>query len=245
MASASQVAEILRVLFEGDASPAPDCRACQEQLAAYVDAEMAGLDAEPGFSAVRAHLQSCENCQVDYQELRELLALERADEMTAPPAPAAFDFGYLEAPVAGPDGAATTRKPASARTWWWDTAGRLIIRFSADLLSGLATPGLQPSYLKGTRASEVEYAMTDPAEDVEVRVRAAPSQEGSAAYDVVVDVEAARRGGWPHLAGILVTLRTGKNEAATTRETDAFGTASFEDIPAEALPELVFEITIP
>ena len=46
---------------------------------------------------------------------------------------------------------------------------------------------------------------------------------------------------WPHLAGTQVTLKRGDAEEET-QTTDAHGEALFEDIAADDLPHLVFEI---
>lgn len=241
MALTSGAAAILQALFEKESLPTPDCDGCQEHLAAFVDAELAGFDLEPGFSALRAHLAACTNCQEAYEELRELLGLEREGALDAPPMPGYFDFGYLPTRSAAP----SSRETAPGGAWRWDALGRLIIQFSADLLRSLRAPGLQPGYLKGTDFASAEYSMSDPAEGVEVRVRVAPLQHDPRLYDVAVDIEIARRGGWPNLRGILVTLRYDAAEPRITRETDAFGRVVFEGISAEALSDLGFEIAVP
>ena len=78
---ASQVRSILRALFDDDDLPTPGCAPCQEQLAALVEAELAGQPAGAAFPTVDAHLGQCAACQRAYQELKALLALQR------PPSP--------------------------------------------------------------------------------------------------------------------------------------------------------------
>ncbi len=126
---------ILQALFEDDAFPTVDCRVCQDQLSAYVDAELAGDDAAAAFPTVQTHLAGCATCQLARDELKTLLAQEQSGELAPPPLAATFDFSYLPArtPVAPP----SEPQPAS-QPWRLDALGRLVIQFTADLLRGHA-----------------------------------------------------------------------------------------------------------
>lgn len=59
---ASHVQSILQALFEDEGFPTPDCAPCQEQLAVYIDVELAGQPTEASFPAVAAHLDRCAAC---------------------------------------------------------------------------------------------------------------------------------------------------------------------------------------
>jgi hypothetical protein len=58
-------------------SPAPDigCEQCFELLDVYVEAELAGEDAERRAPGMRAHLDGCPACAEEHDSLRELLSV--------------------------------------------------------------------------------------------------------------------------------------------------------------------------
>ena len=228
---ASQVQTILHALFEDEDIVTPDCAPCQQQLAAYIDAELAGLPADARFPAVAAHLDQCSACQQAYQELKVLLALERSGELAAPPVAPAFDFGYLP-----PRPARLSPQPAS-RSWRLDELGRLVIQFTADLLASLQGPALQPAMLKSGAPAGLRYELTDELDDLRVCIEAEPQWGDPQRMAVEVEVDIPSRGGWPHLAGNLVTLRSGA-DLIDEQETDAFGKVVFENVPAVDLPRL-------
>lgn len=232
---ASQIASILHALYEEDSWPTPDCPTCDSQLAAFVDAELAGAAVEARFPAVAAHLAQCSHCQQAHQELRALLHLERAGKLAVPSAPARFDFSYL--PSRPPAAAA----PAQPKPWRLDALGRLVIEFTAELLRNLPGPTLQPAMLKGEPLASLRYELADVVDDVAVRIEVEPQRRNPQRLTIEVDVEIPSRGGWPHLAGSVVALRRG-DELIDKQETDSFGKALFDGVPAADLPQLVFEI---
>lgn len=232
---APQVQSILQAIFADEGHPTPDCAPCQEQLAAFVDAELAGQPADQRFPAVALHLGQCATCQQAYQELRALLALELAGELATPPAPASFDFSYL------PGRPAAAAAPAQPKPWRLDALGRLVIEFSAELLRSLPGPALQPALLKSDAPAGLRYELADAVDDLAVRIEAEPQPRNPQRLTVEVEVDIPSRGGWPHLAGSVVALRRG-DELLDRQETDPFGKAVFEDVAAADLPQLVFEI---
>jgi anti-sigma factor RsiW len=58
----------------GPAGPEIGCDACFDLLDEYVDAELAGGDADERIPGMRAHLQGCPACHEEYESLRELAA---------------------------------------------------------------------------------------------------------------------------------------------------------------------------
>lgn len=233
---ASQIASILHALYEEDSWPTPDCPTCDSQLAAFVDAELAGAAVEARFPAVAAHLAHCSYCQQAHQELHALLRLERAEKLAVPSAPASFNFSYL--PSRLPAAAA----PAQPKPWRLDALGRLVIEFTAELLRNLPGPALQPAMLKGDAPpAGLRYVLADAVEDLAVRIEVEPQRRNPQRLTIEVEVDIPSRGGWPHLAGNVVTLRRGA-ELIDKQETDSFGKALFDGVPAADLPQLVFEI---
>jgi hypothetical protein len=57
----------------GPAGPEVGCDECFDQLDQYVEAELAGSDAEAQHPGMAAHLVGCPACQEDYESLRALL----------------------------------------------------------------------------------------------------------------------------------------------------------------------------
>ena len=56
----------------GPQGPEIGCEACFELLDEFVDAELAGRDADAGVPGMRAHLAGCPACREEYESLREL-----------------------------------------------------------------------------------------------------------------------------------------------------------------------------
>ncbi len=59
------------------------CDECFEQLDRYVDASIAGADADRAVPGMHAHLQGCPACNEDHESLLEFVA-HAAGEPTAP-----------------------------------------------------------------------------------------------------------------------------------------------------------------
>ena len=58
----------------GPPGPEIGCEACFDLIDLYVDAELAGEDADARVPGMRAHLQGCPACHEEYESLRELAA---------------------------------------------------------------------------------------------------------------------------------------------------------------------------
>jgi anti-sigma factor RsiW len=59
----------------GSSAPDIGCEQCFELLDIYVDAELAGEDAERRVPGMRAHLDGCPACAEEYDSLRELMGV--------------------------------------------------------------------------------------------------------------------------------------------------------------------------
>ena len=58
----------------GPAGPEVSCEACFERLDEYVDAELAGRDADREIPGMAAHLEGCPACREDHESLRDLVS---------------------------------------------------------------------------------------------------------------------------------------------------------------------------
>jgi hypothetical protein len=58
----------------GPAGPELTCEACFEELDRYVEAELAGEDADAAIPGMRAHLAGCPACAEDHESLLAFLA---------------------------------------------------------------------------------------------------------------------------------------------------------------------------
>ena len=58
----------------GPAGPEVSCEVCFERLDEFVDAELAGADADAAIPGMRAHLAGCPACREEYESLRDLAA---------------------------------------------------------------------------------------------------------------------------------------------------------------------------
>ena len=65
--------EMLRRML-GPKGPEVTCEVCFEELDRYVEAELAGRDADTEIPGMRAHLEGCPACSEDHDSLRELLS---------------------------------------------------------------------------------------------------------------------------------------------------------------------------
>jgi hypothetical protein len=73
MAEHSKHANRLLGQLLGPAGPDLGCEACFELLDVYVEAEVAGEDADVRVPGMRAHLEGCPACAEEHDTLRDLL----------------------------------------------------------------------------------------------------------------------------------------------------------------------------
>jgi len=92
-----ELRSVLQSILNADMVERLVCGPCQDVLYAYIGAELDGENAAAIFPTVRPHLDQCEECRKEYEELQALLQMERLREFVEPPTPPAFDFSYLEA----------------------------------------------------------------------------------------------------------------------------------------------------
>ena len=64
-------------LVLGPAGPELTCDECFAELDRYVEAELAGADADSAVPGMRAHLEGCPACGEDHESLLALVRAER------------------------------------------------------------------------------------------------------------------------------------------------------------------------
>jgi hypothetical protein len=69
--------EIERLL--GPTGPEVTCDECFELLDEYVDAEVAGADADARIPGMRAHLHGCPACREEHESLHALVAADERE----------------------------------------------------------------------------------------------------------------------------------------------------------------------
>ena len=96
--------------------------------------------------------------------------------------------------------------------------------------------------MKGDAPAALTYQLAGQIDDLDVRISAEAQRRDPQLLTLEVAVDIPSRGGWPHLAGSVVTLRRGA-DLIDEQETDAFGKAVFDNVPTADLPLILFEIT--
>jgi hypothetical protein len=92
----SNIKSLLQSIFDQDMAEPPKCQSCQNELHAYIEAELDGEDVATLFPEIAHHLDECQECQQAYDELQALLVKDRQGELAMPPVEPDFDFSYLE-----------------------------------------------------------------------------------------------------------------------------------------------------
>jgi len=236
----SRIGHLIRALATDEVDRLT-CRECQELLPEYLQAEMDGCAHEEQWRPVALHLETCPHCSEVYTALTDLMELAYGEGGVEPPHYPAPDLPFLQAARSAPP------QPPGVN-WRLDEWGRLIIRFSAELVRTLQSPAYRPAYaaagLKSARSQRIlcRLSLQEAVEDLEVTVTVEEERDAPGRCTIIVEVNIPSRGGWPNLAGTQVTLKRGERELGT-QWTDAFGKAVFDGISTADLPHLTFEIT--
>ena len=95
---ASPAAVRLANALLGESDPARIGNHCVEDLPVYVDAELAGADVSAAYPAVKHHLDLCERCAAQYQDLLQFALQEASESVEAPADMPALDLSFLPPP---------------------------------------------------------------------------------------------------------------------------------------------------
>ena len=153
-------------------------------LARFVELELAGEAPEAEMPHVHHHLTLCPDCRREYEELLDVLRLERAGAWEEPTATPTFDLSFLGT-------SAEVRRGASAevRRAWTQLGPRLrryaeriaVARLGDLARRGQLPPGLQLQYapaprLRGpeTEVSPTAFRLTDAEANLQLEVEVRP-----------------------------------------------------------------------
>jgi hypothetical protein len=206
-----------------DSTAVAAAHAMRELLPDYATAIVLGQAGAPEYAALLAHLDTCIECQVDLDDLVEIVELAYIRDVNAAFAYPAANLAFL---------------PPSHVLPWLVDAGRLLISFSEALLESLG-----PAALAGASRGQLLYRyVQEPGSvaDMEVAIEVYAEQAEAHAGRVHVSVDVPTRGPFDQV-GSTVVLHA--DEAIWRGETDESGSVDFAHVPLAALPRLRVEIT--
>jgi hypothetical protein len=206
----------------------PSDHPLDEQLAEYAAALASGHATTEGFATLTAHLAECAECQVEIDDLLELLEPIFADgDLEISPATLA-DRSFLEVKV--------NQVTAPEQDWLLD-AGRLLVFFSDALLRRANAPAFA-----GRARGQLLYRYTQEpgsVDDLEVAIEVYAEDATVHEGRVRVSVDVPSRGPLDQ-TGSTVILHAG--DAQWQGETDESGQIDFAPVPLAALPQMRVEI---
>jgi hypothetical protein len=217
--------EYREITHNVDGEPAHPIRALLPEYAAAV-----ALGSRPAgqYADVAAHIEECAACQVELDDLLEVIEPLYAGAINPAPVYPPANLSFLEATVNDTD---TIVVP-----WRFD-AGRLMVAFSEPLLDALR----QPTLAGVSRGRLLYRYIQEPGsvEDLDVAIEVYAEDAGQRQGRVRVCVDVPSRGPLDQ-TGSVVVLRAGgmRLEAAT----DESGQVDFAPVPLEDLPRLRVEI---
>ena len=193
---------------------------------AELAAALARRDAQANiYDEIVDHVRGCVECQVELDDILEMIEPIYAGDLAPAPAYPAGDLSFLR-PAAPP-----------ARPWLLE-AGKLIVWFSEALLAALRQPALA-----GAARGLLLYRYTqEPGSvaDMDVAIEVYAEDPAARQGRVRVHVDIPSRDPLDQ-TGSLVVLRAG--ELHMRGATDESGTADFAPVPLSELPRLRVEIT--
>lgn len=224
-------------------------QASLDLLAAYVEAELAGLAPAPLYPTVAEHIRTYPRFRQQYEELLTTLREDAQGEYGTAPSDLNFAawHGFTEASAFQPAGGLIEQSqtpPSSA--YWWDELGHFFLKFSAAFLATIQPPAPQPAYgtvkSSATAKTLYEFSLEQPEQDLVAQIWVKAEDDQPELCSIELEINIPSRGSWPHLGDIEVIVK-GQNQLWGQKVTNPFGQVTFSHIPVAALPELLFEIT--
>jgi hypothetical protein len=199
-----------------------------ERLAAYATALALGHAPTDHYADIAAHLEECADCQVDLDDLLELLEPVFA-------ADAVEESALLPAARSIPE--AKVNQGHVAERGWLLEAGRLLVFFSEALIQG----GRVPKLAGRARGQLLYRYVQEPGSVADLEVAIEVYAEGASEHEgrVRVSVDVPSRGPLDQ-NGSMVLLHAG--DAHWEGATDESGQVDFAPVPLAVLPHLRFEI---
>lgn len=230
----SQAKQLLRSIYADDNAPQADeeplCHENQNDLAAYIYAELDGREVQQQFPEIHVLIHECPSCRRAYEELKELFVMEREEQFVEPPlALPSLVKETLAALLADDDEKPSIIDVVEEKIrWQLNKLGEMTLRLSEDFVAGLQ-PSAQPVYLKSAAQDLFEISSPDIADDLAVTLAAREMRRKPESCAITVTAEIPSRGGWPNLGETEITL-TLDDQESETQYTDAFGKAVFSGI---------------
>lgn len=214
------------------------CAECGSRLHAYVEAELDGQDMGHELPLLKAHLERCPDCSVEYQILRESLLMLREGTLPEPSPYPVFDTSFLQA-----------REPSVAPRPIWLTEAveqevrRLFTEISITIgrtaasfgqLAAPLTPQPVPvGAMREERRPEGEEALQllelpDPEANLAIELTVGPVTADKAA----VSVEIGQMSPEQPIPRARVTLYDAEHQLLASTLSGDDGTAAFDDMDA-------------
>ena len=223
------------------------CTVCLDELEDYITGQLASADYQARWPRVAQHLDSCVDCAESYALLYQARLAEHS--LLLPAHIPTADLSFLQAGAVGPLEPADLRANRQARKLQRAlgaaverSGARLRLTLSRALLDLLATRPAGPAlaFRSGDEQALLELALDEPNAEVarlQLSAYAAPAPSEHCTVRIQLALHDRE---WPDLAGVQVALLTQDEHRQTT--TDAWGEATFADVPLAALPILQIEI---
>jgi hypothetical protein len=213
-----------------------------EVLFEYATLLLAGTPPGPEWHELEAHLASCNECQGELDELRQILHDTYSGALEPIPPAADPDLSFLpplpleQAALAKPVVPAIVERAKNEAFAALDAAGQIVIQFTSSLVDALRQPLLAGGY-RG--AHYISYEYPRPNDDaVQITIDISTSDQSRKLCRVLVCV--ANPAQPFDQEGGQVTLHFGT--FTRTAVTDHQGYAPFDDIPLDFIPQLQFTI---
>jgi hypothetical protein len=223
------------------------CTACLDELETYITSQLSGDDYRVRWPMVAQHLDSCVDCAESYALLYRVRLAEHS--LPQPVQVPTADLSFLQAGAAGPLAPAELRAIQYARRLHSAlgaaverSGARLRLTLSRALLDLLAARPAPPAlaFRSGDEQALIELALNEPNAEVALLQLSAYADPAPSEHCTVRIQLALHDRAWPDLAGVQVALLTQDEHRQAT--TDAWGEATFADVPLAALPVLQIEI---
>lgn len=222
------------------------CDAFEQQIPAYVECELDGLDARTEFPALAEHLALCPDCFQVYMDLRDILELDQKGELPSPTKAVQYDLSFLPAP----DNREARLWAPAANAWRFLTELRIVFAGTLGQFHNLpisahlewATVDATRSTDDATQEREQILTLPSPDQDITLQLIVGPRQQNGQGHFGLRVVEDATGHFLPR---VRITLRDEENRLLASKRTPDSGRVDFGDLgPGAYLIEVKREETV-
>jgi len=212
-------------------------------LAGYIDALLHNREVDDQYADVHRHVSTCTHCTADVNAMIEILRSEEAGELATPqylPQPDLSFVGVEEPTLTISD---RVRRLLDAAKGW--VREQEILWVDVSLLLGQSNP-LAPARVVRSQHNLATKPLqrislgTDELGDCDLEITVWESDTVEY-HNVVVQVNIPSR--WPELSNVAVAAILGEQE--WLEQTDAKGRVEFQEIPADQVKQMLFQVTLP